>query len=55
MWTPDKSSCDIPAPDPKKPWALSVNDRLLCKRFGILVEPDTPYPPKRKWDNDEGD
>ena len=48
MGTPDKPSrSEIPAPDPKKSWALNVNDRKFLKSLKIDSEDErTPYESK---------
>jgi hypothetical protein len=45
MWEPRAPLPEIPAPDPKRPWALTHNDRWFLK--GLKIDPEhdrTPYP-----------
>ena len=54
MWDPTRTSkSDTPAPDPKTPWGLTYNDRLLLRRLLIAVK-DEPWPVEAHDDEEDG-
>lgn len=55
MWTPDNpSEFRPPAPDPKRPWALTHNDRWFLR--GLKIDPEdatTPFPVREITDDED--